>query len=76
VGGVWRATWPCWGRCLTKSAKGDPEHPRSGGGPSPGERQEATFRKIRNGRSDAVFPPGPFPCKAINKILWRNCESG
>ncbi|XP_020015164.1 lethal(2) giant larvae protein homolog 1 isoform X1 [Castor canadensis] len=47
-----------------------------GGGPSPGERQEATFRKIRNGRSDAVFPPGPFPCKAINKILWRNCESG
>uniref|UniRef100_A0A8C0Q8A3 LLGL scribble cell polarity complex component 1 n=2 Tax=Canis lupus familiaris TaxID=9615 RepID=A0A8C0Q8A3_CANLF len=21
-------------------------------------------------------PYGPFPCKAINKILWRNCESG
>lgn len=21
-------------------------------------------------------PSGPFPCKAINKILWRTCESG
>ncbi|XP_051023541.1 lethal(2) giant larvae protein homolog 1 [Acomys russatus] len=21
-------------------------------------------------------PYGPFPCKAINKILWRSCESG
>uniref|UniRef100_A0A8C5KI02 LLGL1 scribble cell polarity complex component n=1 Tax=Jaculus jaculus TaxID=51337 RepID=A0A8C5KI02_JACJA len=21
-------------------------------------------------------PPGPFPCKAINKILWRSCELG
>nr|XP_036875407.1 lethal(2) giant larvae protein homolog 1 isoform X3 [Manis javanica] len=24
----------------------------------------------------ATMPYGPFPCKAINKILWRNCESG
>ncbi|XP_024900140.1 lethal(2) giant larvae protein homolog 1 isoform X1 [Pteropus alecto] len=24
----------------------------------------------------ATTPYGPFPCKAINKILWRNCESG
>ncbi|KAM6184872.1 lethal(2) giant larvae protein homolog 1 [Rhynchocyon petersi] len=21
-------------------------------------------------------PYGPFPCKAINKILWRNCDTG
>uniref|UniRef100_A0A8C9UVC1 LLGL scribble cell polarity complex component 1 n=1 Tax=Spermophilus dauricus TaxID=99837 RepID=A0A8C9UVC1_SPEDA len=26
--------------------------------------------------SVATIPYGPFPCKAINKILWRNCESG
>ncbi|KAK2510156.1 hypothetical protein MC885_017835 [Smutsia gigantea] len=24
----------------------------------------------------ATTPYGPFPCKAINKILWRNCKSG
>uniref|UniRef100_F7H5V0 LLGL scribble cell polarity complex component 1 n=1 Tax=Macaca mulatta TaxID=9544 RepID=F7H5V0_MACMU len=24
----------------------------------------------------ATTPYGPFPCKAINKILWRTCESG
>ncbi|XP_047615274.1 lethal(2) giant larvae protein homolog 1 isoform X3 [Phacochoerus africanus] len=24
----------------------------------------------------ATTPYGPFPCKAINKILWRNCASG
>ncbi|XP_054992636.1 lethal(2) giant larvae protein homolog 1 isoform X1 [Sorex araneus] len=24
----------------------------------------------------ATTPYGPFPCKAINKILWRSCESG
>ncbi|XP_054564803.1 lethal(2) giant larvae protein homolog 1 isoform X3 [Eptesicus fuscus] len=24
----------------------------------------------------ATMPYGPFPCKAINKILWRNCASG
>ncbi|KAM9695203.1 lethal(2) giant larvae protein homolog 1 [Trichechus inunguis] len=24
----------------------------------------------------ATMPYGPFPCKAINKILWRSCESG
>lgn len=23
-----------------------------------------------------VFVSGPFPCKAISKILWRTCESG
>lgn len=26
--------------------------------------------------SGVVFLAGPFPCKAINKILWRTCESG
>lgn len=26
--------------------------------------------------SVAVSVPGPFPCKAISKILWRTCESG
>ncbi|XP_014448388.1 lethal(2) giant larvae protein homolog 1 [Tupaia chinensis] len=26
--------------------------------------------------TDAVPPLGPFPCKAVNKILWRSCESG
>uniref|UniRef100_A0A8C4K3T5 LLGL scribble cell polarity complex component 2 n=1 Tax=Dromaius novaehollandiae TaxID=8790 RepID=A0A8C4K3T5_DRONO len=24
----------------------------------------------------STIPYGPFPCKAINKILWRTCESG
>uniref|UniRef100_A0A8C9EXV2 LLGL scribble cell polarity complex component 1 n=1 Tax=Pavo cristatus TaxID=9049 RepID=A0A8C9EXV2_PAVCR len=24
----------------------------------------------------AVIPYGPFPCKAVSKILWRTCESG
>ncbi|XP_068386689.1 lethal(2) giant larvae protein homolog 1 isoform X3 [Eschrichtius robustus] len=24
----------------------------------------------------ATMPYGPFPCKAISKILWRNCASG
>uniref|UniRef100_A0A8C2SU61 LLGL scribble cell polarity complex component 1 n=1 Tax=Coturnix japonica TaxID=93934 RepID=A0A8C2SU61_COTJA len=24
----------------------------------------------------ATIPYGPFPCKAISKILWRSCESG
>uniref|UniRef100_A0A669QCX9 LLGL scribble cell polarity complex component 1 n=1 Tax=Phasianus colchicus TaxID=9054 RepID=A0A669QCX9_PHACC len=24
----------------------------------------------------ATVPYGPFPCKAISKILWRTCESG
>ncbi|XP_049632778.1 lethal(2) giant larvae protein homolog 1 isoform X2 [Suncus etruscus] len=24
----------------------------------------------------ATMPYGPFPCKAINKILWRSCASG
>lgn len=24
----------------------------------------------------ATMPYGPFPCKAINKILWRDCASG
>ncbi|KAF5911953.1 hypothetical protein HPG69_015931 [Diceros bicornis minor] len=24
----------------------------------------------------ATTPYGPFPCKAINKILWRSCQSG
>lgn len=24
----------------------------------------------------ATMPYGPFPCKAINKILWRSCVSG
>ncbi|XP_044517692.1 lethal(2) giant larvae protein homolog 1 [Gracilinanus agilis] len=24
----------------------------------------------------STVPYGPFPCKAINKILWRTCESG
>lgn len=23
-----------------------------------------------------IFVSGPFPCKAISKILWRTCESG
>ncbi|XP_075417088.1 lethal(2) giant larvae protein homolog 1 isoform X2 [Tenrec ecaudatus] len=26
--------------------------------------------------TEATTPYGPFPCKAINKILWRNCRSG
>lgn len=26
--------------------------------------------------SVGVFISGPFPCKAISKILWRTCESG
>lgn len=26
--------------------------------------------------SVGVFFSGPFPCKAISKILWRTCESG
>ncbi|KAM6957462.1 LOW QUALITY PROTEIN: lethal(2) giant larvae protein homolog 1 [Aplochiton taeniatus] len=24
----------------------------------------------------STIPYGPFPCKAINKILWRTCQSG
>ncbi|XP_075755883.1 lethal(2) giant larvae protein homolog 1 isoform X4 [Pelodiscus sinensis] len=24
----------------------------------------------------STIPYGPFPCKAINKVLWRTCESG
>ncbi|KAF7243084.1 hypothetical protein EYD10_10569 [Varanus komodoensis] len=24
----------------------------------------------------ATIPYGPFPCKAINKIMWQTCESG
>lgn len=35
-------------------------------------------RGARVGVVTAVASPfaGPFPCKAINKILWRTCESG
>ncbi|XP_038618445.1 lethal(2) giant larvae protein homolog 1 [Tachyglossus aculeatus] len=26
--------------------------------------------------TSSTIPYGPFPCKAINKILWRTCDSG